>query len=131
MKKNILLAYCFVTVAVTKKYAQYRAPSPIYYRVVTNANAHSNVWHSNALSNAHSNAYTSFECAFAFAFECECKTFAFAFECHFKTFDGSNVLSNAFQLLGYMNIIASPDSQFDVLLNLKSHSKGHKDTVGR
>ena len=86
-----------------------------------------NVWH----SNAHSNAHTSFECAFAFececktfafafececktfafAFECECKTFAFAFECHFKTFDGSNVLPNAFQMLGYMNIIASPNSQ--------------------
>ena len=46
-----------------------------YIRVVTN------VWHSNAHSNAYSYAYTSFECAFAFAFECECKTFAFAFEC--------------------------------------------------
>ena len=66
----------------------------ISIRVVTNANAHSNVWHSNVWhSNAHSNAHTSFECAFAFececttfayAFECESKTFAFGFECHFK-----------------------------------------------
>ena len=75
-----------------------------------------------------------FECeckTFAFAFECECKTFAFAFECHFKTFDGWNVLSNAFKMLGYMNIIASPDSQLRCWWNLKSHSKGHKDTIAR
>ena len=67
---------------------------------------------SRVVTNTNSNAHPSFECAFAFAFECECKTFAFAFafECHFKTFDGSNVLSNAFQMLGYMNIITSPNS---------------------
>ena len=84
-------------------------------RIVTNANAH---------SNAHSNVHTPFEYAFAFAFECECKTFAVAFGCHFKTFDGSNVLTNAFQMLGYMNIVARRDGWVRALEGARASVRG-------
>ena len=37
---------------------------------------------------------------------------------------GQNVLPDAFQMLGCMNIIASPESQFDVLVKPQKPFKG-------